>query len=93
MVEGQVPEVQIGQMNLRLPGKDDKAGHRIANGIGDSLAQQMPSGLQGQIGALNLRVRLPPGASETEMSHAIASSIVNALQKGEQSNQISGGEL
>lgn len=81
MTEARAAAIQIGQLNLRIPGNGEEAGHRIANGIAESLAQQLPSGLQGQFGALNLRVRVPPGASEGEMSGAIAGAIINALQR------------
>lgn len=84
MVERRTPKVQIGQLNLRVPGDSPETGHRVANGIAESLAQQVPPGLQRQFGALNVRVRLPPGASEREMSGAIAQSILNTLQKGNQ---------
>ncbi len=79
MIEGRTPAIQIGQLNLRLPGNSAEVGHRVAHGIAESLAQQVPPGLQGQFGALNLRVRLPPGASEGEMSGAIAKAIINRL--------------
>lgn len=81
MAEGKPPSIQIGQMNLRIPSNSAEAGQRIANGIGESLAQQIPPGLQGRFGALNVRVQLPPGASEGEMGSAIAGAIINALQK------------
>jgi hypothetical protein len=82
MAESRTPAIQIGQLNLRIPGNSAEVGHRVANGMAESLAQQLPSGLQGQFGALNVRVRLPLGASETEMSEAIAGAIINALQRG-----------
>ena len=82
MVEGKAPAIQIGQLNLRVPGNNPETGHRVANGVAESLARQIPPGLQGKFGALNVRVQLPPGASEGEMSGAIAGAILNALQKG-----------
>jgi hypothetical protein len=82
MAEGTTPTIQIGQLHLRIPGNNAEVGHRVANGMAESLAQQLPSGLQGQFGALNLQVRLPPGASEAEMSGAIAQAIINVLQRG-----------
>ena len=82
MAEGRTPAIQIGQLNLCMPGSGAAAGHRVANGIAESLAQQALTGLQGQFGALNVRVRLSAGVSEGEMSGAIASAITTALQKG-----------
>lgn len=87
MVESNTPKIQIGQMNLRIPGNSAEAGQRVANGISESLAQQMLPGLQGRFGALNVRVKLPPGASEGEMGSAIAGAILNALQKGNRLSQ------
>ena len=82
MVEAKTPAIQIGQLNLRVPGNNPEAGHRLANSVAESLARQIPPGLQGKFGALNVRVRLPLGASEAEMSGAIAQSILNVLSKG-----------
>lgn len=73
--------IQIGQFNLRVPGQNAETGERVANGVSQSLARQVPRGLQRQLGAMNVRVEVPAGASEGEMSEAIASAIVNALQR------------
>ena len=88
MVEGKAPAIQIGQLNLRVPGNSPETGHQVANGVAESLARQIPPGLQGKFGALNVRVRLPPGASEGEMSGAIAGAILNALSKGDRVEDI-----
>ncbi len=93
MVEGRRPAIQIGQLNLGIPGNGAEAGHRVANGIAEHLVRQVPSGLQGEFGALNLRVKLPPGASEAQMSEAIALAISNALQKGDRTDRINRGGL
>jgi len=82
MAEGITPTIQIGQLNLRITGNSAEVGHRVVNGMTERLAQQLPSGLQGQFGALHLRVRLPTAASEADMSEAIAGAIINALQRG-----------
>ncbi len=79
MVEGRTPAIQIGQLNLRIPGIRAEVGQGIANGIGERLTEQVFAGLRGDYGALNVRVRVPPGASEGEMSAAIAQAILNAL--------------
>jgi len=74
--------VDIEQLNLQVPGTSVDAGHRLVTGIGQSLAQRIPAGMQGRIGALSVRVQVPAGASEAETSDAIAGAIMNALQKG-----------
>lgn len=74
--------IHIGQLNLRIPGDSADTAHRVANGIGQNLAQKIPAGMQGHIGALSVRVQIPTHASEAEMSGAIAGAIWNALQKG-----------
>lgn len=77
--------LQIGQLNLRLPGSSAAVGQRVANGMAQRLAQQLPAELQGQYGALNVRVQVPVGASEAEIEGAIAQSILSALQRGDTS--------
>ncbi|MEM9088862.1 MAG: hypothetical protein AAGC93_08980 [Cyanobacteria bacterium P01_F01_bin.53] len=74
--------VQINQLNLRVPGRDAQVGHRVANGMAEQLAQQLPPGLKGEFGALTVRVQVGPGASEGEMNEAIAQAILQALQRG-----------
>jgi hypothetical protein len=81
MTEARAAAIQIGQLNLRIPGNSAEVGHRVAHGMAESLAQQVPSGLREEFGALNVRVHLPPGASEADMSEAIAQAIIIALQK------------
>lgn len=92
MAETNPPTLQIGQLNLSLPGQGADAGHRLAKGVTESLAQQLPADLQGQYGALNVRVPMPAGASEAEMSAVIAGAIINALQRGNEVNQGAPGE-
>lgn len=86
-MSGQRSGLQIGQLNLRMPGSSAAVGHRVANGMAQRLAQQVPDGLQGQYGALNVRVQVPAGASEAEIEGAIAQSILNTLQGRKQSQQ------
>jgi hypothetical protein len=92
MADRNSPALQIGQLNLSVPGQGAEAGHRVANGVTESLAQQLPAGLQGHYGALNVRVPMPAGASEGEMSAAIAGAIISALQRGHGVNQRAPGE-
>jgi hypothetical protein len=73
--------VHIGQLNLRIPGANGEAGHRVANGIGQSLAERISAGMQRHLGALSVRVQVPAGATEAEMSDAVAEAIMRALWK------------
>jgi len=81
MNERRNPAVQIGQLNLRVPGRSAETGHRVANGIAESLAGKVPAGMRRQFGALNVRVQLPAGATEADMSDAVAEAIMRALRK------------
>lgn len=92
MADRNSPALQIGQLNLSVPGQGAEAGHRIANGVTESLAQQLPADLQGQYGALTVRVPMAAGASEAEMSAAITGAIISALQRGNEFNQGAWGE-
>lgn len=82
MAEHRNSVFHVGQLNLRVPGESAETGHRIANGIAESLARKVPAGMQRQLGAQNVRVRLPAGATEAEMSDAISEAIVKALDRG-----------
>jgi hypothetical protein len=71
--------IHIGQLNLRIPGNSAETGHRVANGIGQNLAERIPAGRQGHLGALSVRVRVTEGATEADMSNAIADAIAKML--------------
>lgn len=73
--------IHIGQLNLRIPGNSADTAHRVANGIGQGLAQKAPRGLQRHLGALSVRVPVPAGATEAEMSDAVAEAVMRALRK------------
>ena len=71
--------MHIGQLNLRIPGDSAETGRRVATGIGQSLAERIPAGRQGHLGALSVRVRVTEGATEADMSNAIADAIAKML--------------
>ena len=73
--------IHIGQLNLRIPGHSADTAHRVANGIGQSLAQKVPTGMQRHLGALSVRVQVPAGATEAEISDAVAEAIMRMLRK------------
>jgi len=81
MAEHRNSAIHIGQLNLRVPGKSAETAHRTANGIAQGLAQKVPPGMQRHLGALSVRVQVPAGASEAQMSDAVAEALIRALRK------------
>jgi hypothetical protein len=81
MAEPAKGAIQIGHLNLRMPGGSAEAAHRVADGIGQGLAQKVPAGMRRHIGALSVRVQVPAGATEAEMSDSVAAAIVKAMRK------------
>ena len=81
MAEHANAAMHIGQLNLRIPGTSADTAHRVANGIAQGLAQKVPTGMQRHLGALSVRVQVPVGATEAEMSDAVAEAIMRALRK------------
>jgi hypothetical protein len=81
MAEHRNPAVHIGQLNLRIPGTSPETGHRVANGVAQGLAQEASTGRQRRLGALSVRVQVPAGATEAEMSDLAAEAIIRALRK------------
>ena len=81
MAEPANAAIHIGQLHLRIPGTNADTAHRVTNGIGQGLAQKVPTGMQRRLGALSVRVQVPTGATEAEMSDAVAEAIMRALRK------------
>ena len=81
MAEHANTAIHIGQLNLRIPGNSADTAHRVANGIGQGLAQKVPIGMQRRLGALSVRVPVPAGATEAEISDAVAEAIMRAMRK------------
>jgi hypothetical protein len=81
MPENKNTAIQIGQLNMRIPGANAEAGRSLADGVARSLARSVPAGMNRHIGALNVRVQLSSNGSEAEMSVAIAEAIIRALRK------------
>ena len=81
MAEPANTAIHIGQLNLRIPGTSADTAHRVANGIGQDLVNKVPIGMQRRLGALSVRVQVPAGATEAEMSNAVAEAIMRALWK------------
>ena len=81
MPENNNAAIHIGQLHLRMPGTSAGTAHRVANGIGQSLARNVPTGMRRHLGALSVRVQVPAGATEAEMSDAVAEAIMRALRR------------
>jgi hypothetical protein len=81
MPENKNAAIQIGQLNMRIPGANAEAGRRLADGITQNLAQRIPIGRQRHIGALNVRVQAPANGNEAGMSDAVTEAIIGALRK------------
>jgi hypothetical protein len=73
--------IHINRLNVRMAGSSTEAAHAVANGIGQELAQRVPTGVQRRFGALNVRVHVPAGATGTEISTAIVEAIMKSLQR------------
>ena len=73
--------VHIGQLSLRVPGGSAETAHCVANGIAQSLAHRVPTGMHRHLGALSVRVQVPATVPDAEMSNAIAEAIMRALRK------------
>jgi hypothetical protein len=81
MADNKNAAIQIGQLNIRIPGANAEAGRLMADGVAHNLARRVPAGMERLIGALNLRVQLPANGAEAEMSNVVAEAIIRALRK------------
>jgi hypothetical protein len=81
MAENNNAAIHIGQFNLRMPGTNADTALRVANGVGQGLAQKVQPGMQRQLGALSVRIPVPVGATEAEVIDAVARAIMRALRK------------
>ena len=81
MPENKNAAIQIGQLNMRIPGANAESGRVLADGIAQNLARRISIGRQRHIGALNVRVQLPTNGTEAEMSDVVADAIMRALRK------------
>lgn len=77
------PNLHIDEMNVRLPGREAGTGRRMAGGIPAALLGKLPEGIDRRIGVIKLRVSLPAGGSDSEMSQAVVDAIAQALSKGD----------
>lgn len=80
MAERSQAQVRIGRLNLLMPGKDRKAGQRLAQDLSDRLAARMPSGLTRRLDVVNVRVREPRHGSPATLGDAIAEAVISTLR-------------
>ncbi len=80
MAEWSQAQVRIGRLNLLMPGKDRKAGQRLAQDLSDRLAARMPSGLTRRLDVVNVHVREPRHGSPGALGDAIAEAVISTLR-------------
>jgi hypothetical protein len=72
--------VHLGKLRIRMSGPAGAYGRRIAERAIEQLSAELPAGLTGEIGRLELKVHVRAGASEAEVEQAIAGAMKNSLQ-------------
>jgi hypothetical protein len=71
--------VEIGALRLSVPGRDAAFGRRIAERVGQTLAERCPAGLSGgELGLIQLKVQAND-LSEAGLSASIADAVLAAL--------------
>ena len=81
----------VGVLNLRIPGANADAGHRVASAVVERLANRIPVGLSGHFGELSVHLQVSDNATETELSAAIADALVGALDRASRQPKRVGG--
>jgi hypothetical protein len=80
--DGDGGSAHIGRVNLRVHGPDAAFGRRVGQGVGALLEREVPD-VAGDLGAVTLRVTVPRGTTESDISQAVARSIARALTRRE----------
>lgn len=72
--------IEINEINIRLPDTDQSKGQQLGEQVAQRLADRLPPQAQDrQIDALEVRLSLAPGISESTMVDAIADQILRQL--------------
>ena len=72
--------VQIGELALRVPGNSKEEGRRLGNEVVRRVSDGLPGDHRdGHWGALDLRVTIPPGTTQSHMASLIAEAILRGL--------------
>jgi hypothetical protein len=74
------PGVQIDALSLRVPGRNAAFGRRVVERALGSVAERLPQGSRGELGAVKLRVRVR-GAGEVATSDAIANALLETFSR------------
>lgn len=74
------PQHRVDRLHLRAPGSDESAGTRLADHVNHTLEGLPAPTATRELGALRLRVRVGAGASEAEISRAVADALTRALR-------------
>ena len=73
--------VEIGSLRLSVPGRDAAFGQRLAERVGQTLAERCPTrlaGVRGELGLIQLKVQARD-LSEAGLSDSIANAVLAAL--------------
>jgi hypothetical protein len=74
--------VEIGSLRLSVPGRDAAFGQRVAERVGQTLAERLPTRLAGagagELGLIQLKVQARD-LSEAGLSDSIADALLSAL--------------
>lgn len=70
--------IHIDDLHLRIPGLNEEEARSLGEDVAERLAERAPShGTQLHLGALDLRLTVPPGTARSDL----ASLIVDAILK------------
>lgn len=69
--------VHIDTLHLQIPGLNEEEARRLGEDVAERLAERTPThGAQLHLGALDLRLTAPPGASRSDLASLIAEAIL-----------------
>jgi hypothetical protein len=73
--------VHIGELRLRVPGVSVPAARELGRQVAAEIAAALPPGSQTpDLGAVRIRITMPPGASPEQMPARIARAILGGLR-------------
>ncbi len=72
--------VHIDTLHLQIPGLNEEEARRLGEDVAERLAERAPThGVQLHLGALDLRLTVPPGTPLPRMASLIAEAILKGL--------------
>lgn len=73
--------VHIAELRLRVPGLSVDAARALGEDVVQRVGEQLPSGLSRQrLGALEIRLTVPPDITRAELVERIAARMIGALK-------------